>query len=213
MDNYTPENIKYLLRYCIEIKDNKQYKNILLGSFIRYFIKTEDGYKFRSGGILIDKSGIPDYIRLNNRGVSWSVQLKNSIIFYEFSHKEKYKLFEKLIDKQEERILSNRERKINEYKNKSKKIYSIKGELIKDFNKLKYRDYIVCCNKYEKEKITGMYVSRDTKNNIIYNINLKSNLQTHINIDPEFYYIYKVGKGYKEIKGDLHKLQEMLDSF
>ena len=58
-----------------------------------------------------------------------------------------------------------------------------------------------------------MFVSSDIKGENVYNINIKTDLQTHLNIDPYFYYIYKVGKGYKEVKGELHKLQQMLDSF
>ena len=114
MENYTEDSIRYILKYCIEIKDIKQFDNILLGSTIRYFSKTKEGYKFRSGGTLLDKSGVPKYIRLYNKGKTWSVQLKTSIIFYEFSNKEKYQLFENLIDKQESKIILFRDKKLKE---------------------------------------------------------------------------------------------------
>ncbi len=54
-----------------------------LGDHIRYFKKENNEMKFRMGGVLINKNGLPDYIILTIGGGAkgWSVQLNTAQLF------------------------------------------------------------------------------------------------------------------------------------
>ena len=66
-----------------------EINNIKLGEHMRYFVKNDDGtYSFRMGGVLRNKTGLPNYIILGSGSKTWSVQVKNSILYVKMSIKE-----------------------------------------------------------------------------------------------------------------------------
>lgn len=94
-DKLTTEEIEELLEDYVEVDD--MYK-IKLGTHLRY-ITTKDGKKkFRTGGNLFLNKGLPDYVVLNNKDFSWTVQMKNTKFFRKMSPKEIKKDYEEEID-------------------------------------------------------------------------------------------------------------------
>jgi hypothetical protein len=70
------------------------------GTHIRYFEDKDGELKFRVGGTLTIKTGLPDYCILTNNKVSWSVQAKKCIFFRRISIKDiKEEYEEKLLEK------------------------------------------------------------------------------------------------------------------
>lgn len=84
-DTLTSENIRDLLEDYVEI-DN--LANVPLKSHIRYFVKNNGNIKFRMGGYLFNKNGLPKYIVLSNGKKSWSVQTDNTTFFKKLSIEE-----------------------------------------------------------------------------------------------------------------------------
>jgi hypothetical protein len=82
-DKLTRDEINNKLDDYIEVKDG--FKSVPEGTHIRYFSKVNKTYKFRVGGTLINKKGLPDYIVLSNGKKSWSVQMKDTIFFKKIS--------------------------------------------------------------------------------------------------------------------------------
>ena len=77
--------------------------NIPIGTHIRYFEDKDGELKFRTGGILTIKKGLPVYCILKNQNVSWSVQIKKCIFFRRITIKEVKQEYEnKLIEKEKE---------------------------------------------------------------------------------------------------------------
>ena len=70
------------------------------GTHIRYFEDKDGELKFRVGGTLTIKTGLPVYCILSNNKVSWSVQAKKCILFKIISIKDiKEEYEEKLLEK------------------------------------------------------------------------------------------------------------------
>jgi hypothetical protein len=81
-DNFTIDDIKEKLKGFIPLKTMEDKKILtklpIFRSFVRYInTKTK---QFRTGGMLM-KVEYPDYMVLVNKGISWSVQLKDNIVF------------------------------------------------------------------------------------------------------------------------------------
>ncbi len=78
------EDIIKLLEDYIEV-DNDEISKIPLHTHLRYFVikDTPNGQQklFRMGGLLSNKDNCEEYIILSNGKNSWSVQIKNSIIY------------------------------------------------------------------------------------------------------------------------------------
>ena len=75
------------------------------GTHLRYFENKDGELKFRLGGTLTIKTGLPDYCILSNNKVSWSVQIKNTIFFRRISIKEIREEYEqKLLNKEKDII-------------------------------------------------------------------------------------------------------------
>jgi hypothetical protein len=73
------------------------------GTHLRYFENKDGELKFRLGGTLTIKTGLPDYLILSNNKVSWSVQVKNTLFFRRITIKEiKEEYEEKLLKKEKE---------------------------------------------------------------------------------------------------------------
>lgn len=90
-DNFTKEEILRRLQNCIPLK-TMQEKSILndlpiFKTWIRYY--NVEKRLFRVGGLLL-KSGYPEYITLINpkQNVTWSVQLKDNIIYIQDPDKQ-----------------------------------------------------------------------------------------------------------------------------
>ena len=209
MDNIKKEVINEILKTSIKLENIDEIKKVKLGSKLRYFIEVNGKMKFRLGGILLDKSGYPNYITLFNRGVCWSVQLNNSIIFYQLNNNELKKLYEKLNEKQMKKILKLRE--INNIDNTNKEIkYNLKGNIINNYNDIKSGDYIKLYNKNKKEKIECQVIEKYEFNKEIYNfkIRIKNRID---NIDPKEYLIEKLNTKTKEVNIDLKYLEELMN--
>jgi hypothetical protein len=94
------------------------------GTHIRYFEDKDGELKFRTGGTLTIKTGLPEYCILSNNKVSWSVQIKKCIFFRRISIKEIKEEYElKLLEKEkmiiELRALVRKQKKeIYDLKNK-----------------------------------------------------------------------------------------------
>ena len=86
-----------------QIKNVDELNNIQPGTHLRYFQMVNSKLKFRTGGILTVKSGLPAYIILSSGKVSWSVQVSDCIFFRRITIKEvKLEYIKILEDKQRE---------------------------------------------------------------------------------------------------------------
>lgn len=99
-DKLSKQEIETLLMEYEKVED---LNNIPLGTHIRYFEDKDGELKFRTGGILTIKKGLPVYCILKNQNVSWSVQIKKCIFFRRITIKEVKKEYEsRLIEKDRE---------------------------------------------------------------------------------------------------------------
>lgn len=113
-DNFTKEEILRRLQNCIPLK-TIQEKSILndlpiFKTWIRYY--NVEKRLFRVGGLLL-KSGYPEYIMLINpkQNVTWSVQLKNNIIYIQDPRKQEMTRRQK---EEERRAKKEKERMVKE---------------------------------------------------------------------------------------------------
>jgi len=86
----------YLIDYE-KIKDVKELNDVQPGTHIRYFEMKNGELKFRTGGTLTVKTGLPDYIILANGNISWSVQVKPCIFYKRITIKQIKEEYEGLI--------------------------------------------------------------------------------------------------------------------
>lgn len=86
-EKFTEEEIADKLR-GYKKADKKILIDTPLGTHVRYFTKIDGKNKFRTGGTLKVKKLDDGYIILNTDKGSWSVQLKDSIIFIKMSHRD-----------------------------------------------------------------------------------------------------------------------------
>ena len=80
-DKLSKNQIQELLADYEKINNIEELKKVPIGTHIRYFDIKNNEMKFRTGGILTVNTGLPDYIILNSGHVSWSVQVKTSLLF------------------------------------------------------------------------------------------------------------------------------------
>ncbi len=100
-EKLSKQQIQKLLEDYEQIKNIDELKHVPIGTHIRYFDKKDNDMKFRTGGVLIVNSGLPDYIILSSGHISWSVQTSTSIFFRRVTLKEYKQEVEKtLLDKQ-----------------------------------------------------------------------------------------------------------------
>jgi len=109
-DNFTKEEILRRLQNCIPLK-TIQEKSILndlpiFKTWIRYY--NVEKRLFRVGGLLL-KSGYPEYITLINptQNVTWSVQLKDNIIYIQDPNKQEMSRQEKQQERKEKKKKEN----------------------------------------------------------------------------------------------------------
>lgn len=109
-DNFTKDEILRRLENCIPLK-TLQEKRILnelpiFKTWIRYY--NVEKRLFRVGGLLL-KSGYPEYITLINpkQNVTWSVQLKDNIIYIQDPNKQELTRQEKQQERKEKKEKEN----------------------------------------------------------------------------------------------------------
>tara|TARA_B110000902_G_C14105452_1_gene512266 strand:+ start:466 stop:885 length:420 start_codon:yes stop_codon:yes gene_type:complete len=125
-NKFSTQEIKDKLKEYTRIDD---ISKINIGTHLRYFTIESNGNKlFRLGGFL-NKVNLKDgYIVLGNNKITWSVQIKTSIIYKKMDYRElkkkierklKAKYLQKIIDLQKENM--NLKKSIKEIKKKKKK--------------------------------------------------------------------------------------------
>ena len=107
-DKLTDKEIMNLLEDYEKVTDISKVDN---GVSLRYFVKdaTDENAKpkFRMGGILINKEGLPDYIMLTSGGAgaaTWSVQMKTAILYKKIPDKNIKAEYEKVLAEKNEII-------------------------------------------------------------------------------------------------------------
>jgi hypothetical protein len=99
-DKLSKKEIESLLLDYEKVDD---LSKVPIGTYIRYFENKDGELKFRIGGTLTIKNGLPDYCILFNNKVSWSVQVKQCIFFRRITIKEIREEYEqKLLEKDRE---------------------------------------------------------------------------------------------------------------
>lgn len=97
-DKLTDGEIMNLLEDYEKVTDISQVDN---GVSIKYFLKDDDNPnakpKFRMGGTLINKEGLPDYIMLTTGKFTWSVQMKTAILYRKIPNKSIKAEYEKIL--------------------------------------------------------------------------------------------------------------------
>lgn len=94
-DFINPTELKKRLKYYDIVYDAIHLSS---GTHIQYIELYEGNYRYKSGGIIITNK-YPDYIVLSNGRSSWSVQLKNNIIFKQKSIQDIITIYENIIYK------------------------------------------------------------------------------------------------------------------
>ena len=100
-DKLSKKDIEGLL---IDYERVNDLKDVPQGSYIRYFEDKDGVMKFRTGGILTIKTGLPEYIILFNNKVSWSVQVKRCIFFRKITIAEVKNEYKILLDLKDNKI-------------------------------------------------------------------------------------------------------------
>ena len=111
-DEYTRPKLTYtdkLTKDDIEdmLEDYKQVldiNKIPVGSHLRYFTMKNNVKKFRTGGVLHNNTGLPDYIVLSNGTRTWSVQTKNTTFFKKMNINEIKAEYEDIITDLEKKV-------------------------------------------------------------------------------------------------------------
>ena len=96
-EKLTKTQIQELLADYEKINDINELKNVPIGTHIRYFDIKNNEMKFRTGGILTVNNGLPEYIILSSGHLSWSVQVKTSILFRRITVRQIKEEFQKEI--------------------------------------------------------------------------------------------------------------------
>jgi hypothetical protein len=87
-EKLSKQQIHKLLEDYEQVKNIDELSKIPLGTHLRYFDTKDNNMKFRTGGVLIVNTGLPDYVILSSGHVSWSVQTNTSIFFRRVTLKE-----------------------------------------------------------------------------------------------------------------------------
>jgi hypothetical protein len=109
-DNFTKEEILRRLQNCIPLKTIQEKSIVndlpIFKTWIRYY--NVEKRLFRVGGLLL-KSGYPEYITLINpkQNVTWSVQLKDNIIYIQDPNKQEMTRQEKQQERKEKKEREN----------------------------------------------------------------------------------------------------------
>jgi hypothetical protein len=209
-DQLSHDDIKEKLKGYKRVNTVDELEQISLGTHIRYFDYKDDEYLFRTGGILLNKKGIPDYIVLGNGKKSWCVQIKTCAFFKQMNNNE--------IKTEYAEVLETQVKKISELKKKltkkivKYKVSDIKGELV-DPDSVEKGDLIIPANKRIKKIYEPMVVY-----DIEYIGNIKSGVKTVnlkyekfvFNMDDYYFYTYTPEKN-EPISKVLNKFKKFVN--
>ena len=109
-DKLSKKEIESML---LEYEKVVSLEDVPIGTHLRYFEDKDGIMKFRTGGVLTIKTGLPEYCILYNNKVSWSVQVKKCVFFRKISVNEIKKEYEILLE-QKKKELDEKDRKIAE---------------------------------------------------------------------------------------------------
>ena len=122
-DNYVkPAKTKsesYSLDKLEEILENYSETAITaipVGTLVKYFSKVDGKDKYRPGGRLINKSGLPKYVVLSNGKRSWSVQVEGTKFFRRMTDDEIKDEYEDIISEKNDIIKKLKDR-LGKYEN------------------------------------------------------------------------------------------------
>lgn len=187
-ERLTKEDIKAKLENYNRIENVEELENVPIGTHMRYF-KYEDGhYKFRMGGILMNKKEAKKYIVLANNGKTWCASTKKCKFFSKKSNKDLERRYNNVIKRQHKEISNIKNRD-----SKSKNIVkydNIDGVLM-DPCKIKPNDYIVVANKRRKRiyQVITVYQVRQIDGQVISVNGITSHLDDFsYNIDDHWFY-------------------------
>ena len=85
---YTEKLSKNEIEDLLEDYVEKDINKIPINTHVRYFITKDNKKLFRTGGLMVNNSGLPDFVVLSNGKTTWSVQIKGTIFFKKMSIKE-----------------------------------------------------------------------------------------------------------------------------
>lgn len=208
-ERLSEDEIKSKLKNYKRLAGVDELKDVALGTHLRYFDCINDEYKFRMGGVLINKKGIPDYVVLSNGKLTWCPQVKRCIFFKKMNNKEIKQEYKDVLEKQVKQIadLKTKARK----KTVKYKDNEIDG-ILTHYRDLKPGEYIIAADKrrkriYEVMMVYGIEIINDTITSIRC-IN-KSYDKYEYDTTDYYFYITKPKKS-SEIVKSLKKMTSML---
>ena len=164
-------------------------EDIALGTHLRYFDYIDDEYKFRMGGVLLNKKGLPNYIVMGNGGKTWCPQAKRCVFFKKMNNEEIKGEYDEVLEQQTKEITKLKDkikRKLVKYKEGT-----INGDLTK-YSDLVAGDYIIPAHKRRK-KIYGVMLIYDiekVKKRITEFSTIDANFGKYkFNIDDYYFYV------------------------
>jgi hypothetical protein len=141
----TEAQIEEKLKMYKKVDSLEELSKVPLGTHLRYYSVSKDDKgkkikKFRLGGFLNNKDNYDKYIILeNNKGLSWSVDTKTSILYRKLKDEEIDKNIN--IEKQQTEIFKDENTKLKDNYEKLQKAYN---DLVDKYTRLK--------EKYDKTK-------------------------------------------------------------
>ena len=124
-DKLSKKEIEAML---IDYEKVESLENVPIGTYVRYFEDKDGVMKFRTGGVLTIKKGLPVYCILYNNKVSWSVNVKKCVFFRKISLTEIKNEYALLLE-QKKKELDDKDRKIAELQSYIRKLNDDKIEL------------------------------------------------------------------------------------
>jgi hypothetical protein len=117
------DDITVLLEDYIEVEYDDLVK-IPMNTHLRYFIikQTQNGEQklFRMGGNLVNKDNPQEYLVVSNGKHSWSIQVKNAIIYRKLTNDE--------IKEEYKNIISQKDNEIKKYRKEIKRLRLLLSE-------------------------------------------------------------------------------------
>ena len=105
-DKLSKIQIQDLLVDYEQVKNVDELSAIQPGTHLRYFQMVDSKLKFRTGGILTVKTGLPAYVILSSGKVSWSVQVLECIFFKRITIKQVKTEYNKLLEEKQRDVIS-----------------------------------------------------------------------------------------------------------
>jgi len=188
-DKMTEYDIKAKLKDYKRLNTIEELEEVALGVHLRYFDYVDNEYKFRMGGVLLNKTNLPNYIVLGNGSKTWCAQAKRCVFFKKMNNKEIEGEYDEVIEQQTKEITKlkdNIKKKVVKYKDGT-----INGDLTK-YVDLIAGDYIICAHKRRKKiyDVMLIYDVKKVKKRIIELNTVDANFNKYkFNIDDYYFYV------------------------